>query len=369
MSGPEDSSPTPRQAKPESPAAGQCHVMFAFDAGLGIDLTRAQQLLASGEREGLTAGGRNVGGADFHPRPVRVLRSVPSVELGDWRTSPICMVTLYDFGAISVSMTVPLERGIAECMPLARSLINNQTLKTVARAVAEEVIARAADAIARPRLSEQAEDYVVYALPSASTASVDRTLVARLLRAEQGPLSDEETADAFAHTVRYSPNDLAVIDWNAALLLDDDAAASIAVLEFANTELLEMRKLDDELDAALLEAYELSTRNLRRRRPFAPRVPADISRLAELQIDAATLFEAVNNALKLFGDQYLARLHSAATRRFHTDDYERSVLRKIDTLESIYSKVRDSQAQIRMEILEWIIILLIAFEVVMSFVR
>jgi hypothetical protein len=50
----------------------------------------------------------------------------------------------------------------------------------------------------------------------------------------------------------------------------------------------------------------------------------------------------------------------------HIEDYERSVLRKIGTLESVYGKVRDRQVQIRAELLEVIIILLIAFEVVKS---
>ncbi|MFM8697930.1 MAG: hypothetical protein ACKOF7_04540, partial [Phycisphaerales bacterium] len=72
------------------------------------------------------------------------------------------------------------------------------------------------------------------------------------------------------------------------------------------------------------------------------------------------------HALKLFGDQWVARLHQAATRRMHIEDYERSVLRKIATLESVYGKVRDRQVQVRAELREWIIIVLIAFEVVRS---
>ncbi|MFM8783602.1 MAG: hypothetical protein ACKOFI_00205, partial [Phycisphaerales bacterium] len=66
---------------------------------------------------------------------------------------------------------------------------------------------------------------------------------------------------------------------------------------------------------------------------------------AELQIDAAALYESVDNALKLFGDQWVARLRQAATRRMHIEDYERSVLRKIATLESVYGKVRDRRCR------------------------
>jgi hypothetical protein len=88
-------------------------------------------------------------------------------------------------------------------------------------------------------------------------------------------------------------------------------------------------------------------------------------RIAELQLDAAALYEGVNNALKLFGDQWLARLHGAATRRMHIEDYERSVLRKIEALDSVYAKLRDRQVQVRAEILEWIIIALIAVEILL----
>jgi uncharacterized Rmd1/YagE family protein len=73
----------------------------------------------------------------------------------------------------------------------------------------------------------------------------------------------------------------------------------------------------------------------------------------------------VNNALKLFGDQWLARLHQAATHRMHIDDFERSVLRKVEALDSIYGKLRDRQVQVRAELLEWIIIGLIAVEIVL----
>jgi uncharacterized Rmd1/YagE family protein len=49
----------------------------------------------------------------------------------------------------------------------------------------------------------------------------------------------------------------------------------------------------------------------------------------------------------------------------HIDDFERSVLRKVEALDSIYGKLRDRQVQLRAELLEWIIIGLIAVEIVL----
>ena len=99
------------------------------------------------------------------------------------------------------------------------------------------------------------------------------------------------------------------------------------------------------------------------------RARAELRRVAQLQVDAAILHERVNNALKLLGDQYLARAHRASALRFRLAEWNSGILRKLETIESVYDKVHDHAAQIRMEVLEWIIIALIALETVLSLIR
>jgi len=217
-------------------------------------------------------------------------------------------------------------------------------------------------------LSERGEDYVVFALPALGRdprIGLADTLLARTLRSEEGALSAEEVRDAVSSTVSYGEDDVAVIDWNCAVVVDRTPDDALAVLEFANVELIEMRWLDDRLDEALDEAFRTAGGSFRGARILSVQTGRHARRIAELQIDAAALFESVNNALKLFGDQWLARLHQAATHRMHIDDFERSVLRKVEALDSIYGKLRDRQVQVRAELLEWIIIGLIAVEIVL----
>jgi hypothetical protein len=104
-----------------------------------------------------------------------------------------------------------------------------------------------------------------------------------------------------------------------------------------------------------------------RRRPGGG-APADLQEISQWQVDSAILFEGVNNALKLLGDQYLARLYRMVAERFHLTEWDASILRKLDTLESIYQKISDRVATRRMEVLEWIIIVLIAVSIVLPFV-
>jgi uncharacterized Rmd1/YagE family protein len=94
-----------------------------------------------------------------------------------------------------------------------------------------------------------------------------------------------------------------------------------------------------------------------------------MQRIAELQVDAATLFEEVNNSLKMLGDQYLARVYRLASQRLHLPEWDATILRKLNTLESIYEKMHNFETTRRLELVEWIIVALIAFEVVMSFIR
>src|SRR5204862_505501 len=83
---------------------------------------------------------------------------------------------------------------------------------------------------------------------------------------------------------------------------------------------------------------------------------ATLQRVGQLQVENAVLFEGVNNALKLLGDQYLARVYRLVSERFHLAEWDASILRKIQTLESIYQKLADQAANRRTEVLEWIVI-------------
>jgi hypothetical protein len=167
--------------------------------------------------------------------------------------------------------------------------------------------------------------------------------------------------------ISFGLDDAALIDWHAAVLFGRDMDDARAVLEFANVELLEMRILDEQLDQALDQSYEALAR-----RPRLLSLPGSYDKatthIAQLQVDSALLFERVTNTLKLLGDQYLARVYRLVSQRFHLEDWDASISRKLQTLESIYGKMSDRAGTRRMELLEWIIIVLIAISIAVSFV-
>jgi len=64
---------------------------------------------------------------------------------------------------------------------------------------------------------------------------------------ERGALSHQQVDEALHDSISYSPNDLVLADWSAALVYDTDAADTVAVLEFLNVQLVELRFLDTRL--------------------------------------------------------------------------------------------------------------------------
>lgn len=411
------SRPSPDAATPAQPLRihdGDCWAFFAFDVGYAIDLDAAERLLAAERgvavcREEIPHGSarrRAPASARFQPAPLRVDQPAPeaaAMDLGGFAPAPTVEVTLFDFGAVSVAYRIPLAGGesgmtLDRMLPLSQCLFECAPLRDdAARRVAALVsrLTGVGGAIDRANIAEIVEDYTVFHVRrwtgggsrigaekrdagqgAAADLSADRAAVARLLLAEprDAPLSNQAVESALAVAVSYSDADAAVIDWNAALVLGADEADTLAVLEFANVELLEMRFLDDRLDAALDRSYAtLLRRDARGRTPRSPLGflfdphRAERRRLAVFQMDSALLFEGVNNAIKLVGDQHLARIYAAAAKRFHLPEWDRSILRKQHTIDGLYQKLADEQANRRMEVLEWIIIILIAVSIVLPF--
>ncbi|MCE7973522.1 MAG: hypothetical protein DYG92_04235 [Leptolyngbya sp. PLA1] len=380
---------------------GDCWVFFALDAAYAIDLDEAQRLLSLGgsrageatHREAITHQKRSPAHLQFRPAPLRIDQPCPEVgvlDLAGFHASPQVECTLFDFGAVSVAYRIPLEGGgtglpLTSLTPLAQRLFDCTDLREDAQARVRLLTSRLAGAFDRPSLHPFVEDYTVYharvwttAQPAHAEEALtgDSRSVAALLLAEPdgGALSDQSVASALSTRVSYSHGDATVIDWNAALALGADESDTLAVLEFANVELLQMRLLDDRLDAALDRSYSaLLRRDSKGRMPRSPLGllmdpnRAERRRLAALQMENAVLFEGVNNALKLIGDEHLARLYAAAARRFHLGDWDLSILRKLRTVDELYQKLAEEASARRMEVLEWIIIILIAASMVIPF--
>jgi hypothetical protein len=340
--------------------------MFAFELGLSVRLDRAAAILKQDvERTKFRRNRRAPKYFDYDPPPLRIFQHGQQINVGKFFTKPQADLTLFDFGGCSVSYQIDIAGPMSHLIELGEVLYDNAFLLEDARERVRQLMDELGDAINRPSLSESVEDFAVYHLEEFDGSPNIKTLLeegsrefASLLRAERDELGAEEVRDAVGTRTSYGASDCAVIDWNGALFFGENVEDVRAVLEFCNVEFLEMRFLDEQLDAYLERAYAVLT--------TGKKGDADLNRIARLQVDSALLYEAVENALKLLGDQYLARVYSLASAKFHLPEWNSSIRRKLDTLDSIYQKLSDAAAQRRSEAMEWTIIILILIEVVLG---
>jgi len=356
-------------------AKGTCYSLFAYEVAQAIDLDVAERrLVAEAERQTIKQKRRAPAYFEYRPAPLRVVRAAAVQTHVAYRTAPAVEIVLYDFGAVSVSYATPIEGPLAGLPALADELWGNARLLADSRRHVEELLRSLGDAAVRPQIGDVVEDYALFHIEAFTAPCDAATLwtehgqtVARILRASPQPLSQLEVSDATALRLSFGPNDAAIVDTDATVLFDPEGEDVRTVLEFANTQLLEMRHLDQQLDDTLEGAYQTLLGRPDRIWGAGRRAP-DLLRLGRLQVDAAILFEQVTNALKLVGEQYLARIYALASRRFHLAEWDAAISRKLQTIDGIYGKMADRAATRRMEVLEWIIIVLIALSLVLSVV-
>lgn len=364
---------------PSSPITidkGLCYVIFAYDIGVAINLDEAdRRILSTKERSRILRKRPAPQYFDYRPPPIRIAQDSTPLTIADRLTYPNVDVVLYDFGAVSVVYRISLEGSFSLLLPLSEALYENAVLFEESRQRVETVLNAIRPAVEKASVSEFIEDYTIFHVEACTPALKPGDLfpayaqqVAQILRCERERLSDQEVSDAISSQISFGMDDVSIIDWNAALIFGSEMEDVRAVLEFTNVELLERRYSDQQLDAALDEAYEVIARRPWDRFRWPGSFQADLRRIAQLQVDSALLFERVANTLKLLGDQYLARVYRLASRRFHLEGWDASILRKLETLESIYGKLSDQTGNRRMEILEWIIIILIAVSILLPLV-
>lgn len=370
------SSHAPMPSPQLGPLQGKLHAFVAFDWGEALDLAAAAKLLPA-EIYRLPRHPRTPVSIQYTPPPLRVVLAPVEWSLPVLgRTAAELDVTLFDIAAVSAALHVPLEIAPAELSQLAGALTATEEIAADVRKRLEPLFERLRPALRDAAWSDLSEEYLVFQFPpQPSLPPPDRLLtdhgawLAGLVRLDASPLHPDELAEALRLRLSYTPEDLIVADWAAAFVLDADGEEVLDTLALANMQLLEYRQIDRQLDRQLEAAYPLIHRLSRTWLPFWRTHARPLRTLGKLKVDAHEMLERTSNVLKLIGDQYLARLYQLLGARFHLDEWGANIRRSINVLEGIYQVLSDQSATYRAELLEWMIVLLIAVEIVGAWLR
>lgn len=343
---------------------GVCHILYCLDLAQAIDLVLAKERLVAW-RQALFQHKSRVLPREAVLPPLRVRFAAEAIDLGDWATSAEVELALYAGGNLAVTWSIPFDTSLEDLVDLSALLYDNPTMIENSNRLARELLGSLGDAASKAEVSSAIEDYVFFEVRAGEVPmdAAGRQALARVLRAESGVLSEQEVTDALSDCVSYGENEACYIDWLGAFAWGGEFEDERLVLELANVELLGLRALDSRLDEEIVQAHKLVGRH---QRVIGP-ARRDLDRIGRMQADGAVLFEGTDNALKLVSDDYLARVYRTVAERFHFNDWDSAIARKLGVLRDIYQGLTDRASHRRSEVLEWIIILLIAVEIFFYF--
>jgi hypothetical protein len=361
-------------------ADGTFHVYRLFDVADAVDLVAAERAI-SVPRSRLRLEGAQSETALVIPRPpLHVHLGARSLPLAGGPRHAEASARVFDYGVVSVHyrMAIPPGTTLEELVPISEELAASPTpaLDAAARQEADELARVLGPALERPHAWEGLETYQVifvraFDRPVSARDAAEHAPLARLVLGETSsvPLSAPEADDILKNSWSYLADDLAVVDWNCAFVLEPSGVEDIPdLLEFATAHLLELRYYDALLDRELHAIYDEIEAGRDRRRPFTRRYLKLRQRTASLLLELSEMIERLENAVKIIGDFYLARLYQGAVRRFRLPAWQDAVLRKQKLLAGVHELLNDAADTRRAELLELTIILLILWEILYAFV-
>lgn len=286
---------------------------------------------------------------------------------------------VFDHGNVSVRFEVPIAPGtlLSDLVPLCDDLYESELLSEEARRDAVALVARLGASVLKPHAWADVETYaVIYIEELDGHPTARRVLetdeVPKLLLGErsQRPLADGQKAEMLRHAYSYLDDDLVLIDWDSAFVLEPSGSRDVTdVLELGCGQLQGMRYYDQLMDAELSRIYDDVERAGRQGAVQLLWSPYDrVAReVHERWLDMTEVTERVEASIKVVGDFYMARVYRGALERFRVPEWQRAVYRKQQLIAQVYALLKGQIDVRRSMLLELTIVLLIVFEIVMAF--
>ena len=327
---------------------GELVFTFLHDLGGEVKIGDAARLLASVPAAEPVVPGKSAPTYVQLMRPLRLRYPDRTVETDQGAFAVTVEASVYAIGAVGVRFRIPFALPDLEAVGRVSHLRPREgpDFEGISREIADALTATLRPALVETYdASVDPESYLVIVLtetnrPARELFEKEAQLLAGIVAAERRPerLSDEEVRDNLRTWYRYYEDDLVVVDWDRALVIEPSGKYDdvLTVMETANLELLELRAYDRYLDSVLEDAYEDITRFYGRGGLFrsARGVQEDLS---NARIDLVRVTDTINNIGKIFGDYYLAKLHLGLAERFHLREWETIVREKMATLNELYT--------------------------------
>jgi hypothetical protein len=354
-----------------TPLTGALWMLWLYDVCEEIDLDALRAILGVQARR--EPGFR-------HPSPEYVRFERPPVVQ---QIEPIVLesgsrvrgeLNYYEYGVVSIKLELPFHGDWRQLTELSSRLMTTPEPEAQAVQTVRRCLDRAHSAMIKPHEWLSEDYYIIHlndtakpALTAAELIAEHGNEIARIVRGEQAELSTGETDEILGSRLSYYPDDLLVVGWTAAFIHDtaEDAAPTIQLLEYANTQLLEFRYYDAVLSQLLQGVY----RSLEKKGGFLTRwrLASQAQHLNTIRLDIRELTERVDTSIKFLSDMFSARLYRLAAAKVGVEDYRRLVDGKLHTAGELYEFMMDQFHQSRAFVLEVLVVIILIIELVFLF--
>lgn len=352
--------------------SGQIIFYRVFDVAAEIDLKQARELLSKqsvAEHFKLRRSSREM-----------VIEEAPVVlNLGSFdqfilnqEFAVLGQAKLWSFGAVSISFRLDIRGAMSfkDLNALASSTEMEDSLHEHALQIVDKLLSQLSPCMKGKGVWDQYEDYLIYNLDSnVGKANDIKGLLEQeefyqlIFTEEVESLSESQKSFIRQSSIQYGKNDLIVLDWNSAFICSEGDSQDVAdVIEFALCQLLELRYYDELLDHKLSSLYK----SIQNKKPslLSDKYTEFSNEAAVVYIEISDIVEKIQNSLKVIGDFYYARIFRLAVDKFRCSDWQRSVDSKLNNLAEVSRLFHNQINERRNQLMEIIIILLIAVEVV-----
>ncbi|MEQ8176533.1 MAG: hypothetical protein ABRQ26_15890 [Syntrophomonadaceae bacterium] len=339
------------------------HFYRIYETSREIDLTRLERELP-GDRLASRSGLSRIAPKSIHIDNTPL--SIPLDNVHIQNDSIACsfqvQARIFDIGAISICLSYeePVP-GACNLKPMALTFAGQRSLDeafTGQLKRLQELFQDSADFYSvDPSFYE---DYTIYRIDDSALI----TDPVPLLMGEDINFSLQIREQVLGNRLSYGSDDFVILTWDTALICDADDPSDLRdLIEFANVQLLEFRYYDQLLNRQMEIMYD-DIEKAGQRSTFTRlrRFRKILSALMGFIADITEVTEKVDNLIKITEDIYYARVYQTTLRVLRIDQWREGVARKLQVIQQNYSMLSSELNVQHSNVLEWIIILLIALE-------
>jgi hypothetical protein len=284
---------------------------------------------------------------------------------------------LHSFGVISLAYKIPFCATLDSLkLKVIQAVANYRNISTKD---AQFLFERTKTAIKKPHFHNMHSEYYaiqVNSIPEKLDGEEFKqrfgSQIASILRLETETLSEFQEEDILDSITGYYGKDVTIIDTEGAFIFDDEYYEMLEFFELANVQKLEMqcfdRLLDKELDSLHHnQKYKISIMS------YLPVIGTSLDtlldKLVQLRLNVSVISERLSNSITMVSDAYYRKLYRMLFDKLGLSEWKSSIDEKMSIINELYQVRKSRIDTAREEILTIVIIILIALEAAIAFLK